>query len=203
MKVLNANPFFMEFLESSDFKNSDAMKDILNFLYREKIKDIVIIGGVAVFLNGFKRSTMDIDFLVSRESALKIRDHFQSLGYKITTSKDSNKDLSFIRLEKGSAIIELILALEFYQRKAMKNNKEAEMMGFRIKYTSPENIIELKLKAISQSSILNNRILDSSDIRDIREMIRINNFSKLDISSFKKFALAIGIDEDLVSKIFS
>lgn len=165
--------------------------DVLKGLHDSQI-DYVLVGGLAVFLNGISRATLDIDLaLAMNDSNLdKFIDYAKKLGLKprIPVSIDSLKSASQIDtwfLEKGMIAFSLVgprfddLSIDILVRPVVPFEElrahahHASFSGGEVVVASPEDLIRMKQGT--------GRSVDERDIVLLRDLVsRSKNEGKND-----------------------
>lgn len=188
--------------KEDDVKSVEAaFTDIVNVIGKYNLKDdTLIIGGFALILNGHPGTTEDIDLIVKSEVLDKIKEGMIELGYEYTTGED-RWDITMLKFVNGKKIVDIVNAVEFYQKKAINNNQKVlTYNNIEVRFLKPGVIIEFKLKAIANNE---NRVFRKPDINDITTLVDSAIFDEAEIEGFIKLGLAYGIDKDLLNKIFS
>lgn len=152
----------------------------------------VLIGGFAV--NNYKvtRQTVDIDFLCTKESFMKINDLLQGEGYK-----EKRAEENFIQLEnKQQGLMDIDFMFVDQNTFARIKTSGNEISIAEQKFTIPSlfHLIALKLH-----SIKNNSKREITDFPDIVNLIVYNNVN-INNDSFRALCLKYGT-EDLYTRI--
>ena len=129
--------------------------------------DYAVVGGMALFLHGFRRFTEDVDILVTREGLAKLHEALEGSGYRPPFAGSKN-----LRDTENGVRIEFLVAGEFPGDGKPKpvafpepGSVAAELDG--IQMLNLEALIELKLA--SGISGLGRR----KDLADVQEVIRM------------------------------
>ena len=187
--------------KEDDVKSVEAaFTDIVNVISKYDLKDdTLIIGGFALILNGYPRTTEDIDLIVKSTVLDKIKKGMIELGYEYTIGEDK-WGVTMIKFVNGKKIVDIVNALEFYQKKAIKDDQKIlRYNNIEVRFLKPGVLIEFKLKAIANNE---NRVFRKPDINDITTLVDSGIFNETEIEGFIKLGLAYGIDKELLNKIF-
>lgn len=149
-----------------DFKS--VTTNLLKALEQEHVS-YALIGGFAVSLWGYQRSTVDIDFLVNRNDMEKVRQIVESLGYRCIHATEnvtqfSADDKSLGKLDFLHALRPASLAM--LERAACKTIFDGEQT---IPVILPEDLIGLKIQAINNDP--SRRPLDMADIEALMRIL--------------------------------
>lgn len=130
---------------------SDEIAAIAELLAAHSVP-FALIGGWAVISWGFVRASDDIDFLID-VSPSKRRELLAALGkdWKAEWAPGGDDDplVGIIRAEpKGGGLpVDLLLARNAADRKALSRAKVLDLAGARLPLISPEDLIAMKLEA--------------------------------------------------------
>lgn len=147
----------------------------------------VLIGGFAINFYKVTRSTLDIDFLITKEDFKKIKAAILAAGY----AQDFATDVAVRFSNKRDALdIDFMIVDSRTREKIIECGKSAEVVGEKLIIPSIDHLIALKLHAIKHNQ--KNRIW--KDLPDIISLIRMN---KIDHKSeaFKDLCLKYGNDD--------
>ena len=156
---------------------------ILVYRFQKKDIDFVLTGGLALSTMGIFRFTKDIDFLVYEESKQAIHDIMTDLDYR---KQDFSTDeiLSYWSSIKALGQVDYIFARRKYTKAMMRRAKHCAVFDgkFKIKTILPEDLIGLKVQAISNDP--RNRL--PVDAPDIQRILQIK-FDEIDIELVKMY----------------
>ena len=107
--------------------------------------DYAVVGGMALFLHGFRRFTEDVDILVTREGLAKLHQALEGSGYRPPFAGSKN-----LRDTENGVRIEFLVAGEFPgdgkpKPVAFPEPDAAAAEQDQIQLLNLENLIELKL----------------------------------------------------------
>ena len=159
-------------------------------LATERGLEFVLIGGNAVILSGFARSTVDIDLMICTTMRSKWLDVVHEMNYRLFNG--NNVFSQFEPIEKGGPAIDLMYVdpktWETIRLKAVQKQLET----FSILVPAPEHIVALKLHAAKSPT----RSKPETDWEDIRQILEVH---ALDISdeNFRALVLKHGGEESL------
>jgi len=146
------------------------LKKVLKILFskfnEEKI-DFVLSGGLALSTMNVFRFTKDIDFLIHQESKNAVHAIMIDLDYALQEFS-SSEILSYWHPLKIFGQVDFLLAKRKYTR-AMMNRASIQKIfndEFEVKTILPEDLIGLKIQAISNDPV-NRYPMDASDIQNI------------------------------------
>lgn len=139
-------------------------------LFEKQNVPYLLIGGIAVSIQGVPRPTHDLDFTISLERSQlpKIFDAARQLGYSVSSEYasgwvDTVAGMPLVRMRQwvtGKAIdIDVFLAESEFQDSLVARRVRAEVEGISTWISSPEDLILLK--------ILAGRPRDFGDVADI------------------------------------
>ena len=149
---------------------------------------LVLVGGFAVNSYEFSRRTIDIDFLTTEGGYEKVRPHLEQGGYK-----EFHRAHPVVRLRKdepGAIDIDILFADEKTLDGILKDAKETEILGTRLKVPSLNHLIAMKLHALKHDQ----GSREFRDLRDIVEMAKINHVD-VQTSDFQNLCLTFGTKE--------
>ncbi|MEW5692286.1 MAG: DUF6036 family nucleotidyltransferase [Candidatus Hydrogenedentota bacterium] len=160
-------------------------EDIFKSLNKNKIK-YAVAGGVAVVLHGYTRFTVDLDLIVklNDQNLNKFFDIMYELGYrpKVPVKKEEFIDkqkrrewidkkgmvvFSFFHLKDHLKLVDMFITEPIKFSKIEKELKRVKIANMRVPVISIKHLIKLKLMA--------SRPQDLIDIRNLKEIERINN----------------------------
>jgi len=128
-----------------------------------------VVGGMALNAHGYRRTTVDVDILVTRDSSKKIHEQLDGLGYIPPFPGSRN-----LRDTATGVRIEFLITGEFPgdgkpKPIAFPDPATASVEIDGIRYLRLENLIELKLA----SGMTNpNRLKDLADVQELIRTLR-------------------------------
>lgn len=134
----------------------------------------LVIGGYAVIVHGYARTTEDLDLLVRREDQAQWRELLSSLAYQLT--HDGGNFLQFARTEGLDWPVDLMLVGQPTFDGLIAEAWSINLQGAQVQIVSLEHLIALKLHVLKQARL--HRFL--KDFQDVLELIQINH---LDLQS--------------------
>lgn len=126
--------------------------------------DFALIGGIAVSLAGVDRTTEDVDFLTLLSDSEKIDGIMKDLGYEVL--KRSEDISNYWREGPDGGRVDFMFAHRPYAQAMLKRALSTQFMGQAIKTLRPEDLIGLKIQAIS-----NNPARERKDRYDIEDLM--------------------------------
>lgn len=131
--------------------------------------DYAVVGGMALFLHGFRRFTEDVDILVTREGLKRLHEALEGSGYRPPFPNSKN-----LRDTENGVRIEFLVAGEFPGDGKAKpvafpepGSVATERGGVRI--LNLEALIELKLASGMSGGI--ERLKDIADVVEVIKML--------------------------------
>jgi predicted nucleotidyltransferase len=174
------------------------LKEVLKILitrFQKNGIDFVLSGGLALSTMGIFRFTKDIDFLVNEDSKNEIHEIMTELGYQLQDF--SNEDIfSNLSPIKVLGQVDYLFARRVYSRAMMGRAKNCPVFDgeFEIKTLLPEDLIGLKIQAISNDP--KNRLhVDAPDIQRILQL----KIHEIDIELVREYFTIFG-KEDLLNE---
>ena len=163
-------------------------------IFNKEKTTCVLIGGFAVNFHGVQRSTMDVDFLTTKEDFDAALGLLEKEGYKKFFENEN-----FAQFENNKEYIshlDIMFVDQDVLKKIVKEGKQVNIASQDFKVPSLFHLIALKLHAIKFD-----KKREYKDLMDIVDLIRNN---KVDIRSaeFKNLCLKFGTEE-LYSRILS
>ena len=146
-------------------------KSVLSILLKEFDKnniDYALMGGFALGIWGVGSTTVDIDFLVSRDHMMKTDRIMLEAGYECKyRSENVSQYVSSLRV---FGEVDFLHAFREASLEMLKRAVQKEIFGgsLKIKVLQPEDIIGLKVQAIK-----NNPRRAERDIMDIKSLISV------------------------------
>jgi len=151
---------------------------------KESAVPCVLIGGFAINFYKVTRNTLDVDFLITKEDFIKIRNALLIAGY----AEEFATDVAIRFSNKIDALdIDFMIVDNTTREKIIKAGKIAEVVGEKLIIPSINHLIALKLHAIKNNQ--KNRIW--KDLPDIIRLIKMNNID-CKTAGFKDLCLKYG-----------
>ncbi|OGC24265.1 hypothetical protein A2291_06150 [candidate division WOR-1 bacterium RIFOXYB2_FULL_42_35] len=131
--------------------------------------DFALIGGFAISALGQQRTTQDIDFLIPQEELYKIKKILTMYGYELI--HESEDVANFAARIKQLGRVDFLLAHRKYTKAMLKRAQNKDFLNgkFRTKVVTPEDLIGLKIQAIT-----NNPERYHQDMADIENLLKAN-----------------------------
>jgi len=154
----------------------------------------LITGGMAVLVWGRPRFTADIDIIVElgQDKVDKLEKALLSLskaGYfdkKIAQQAIDNKgEFNFIDGDTGIKVDFWVLSDDAFDLSRLKRRKIRRILGENVYFSSPEDLILIKLKWYKESPM-------SRQIEDVESILKISG-KKIDFKYLKKWAKRLGV----------
>lgn len=161
-----------------DFES--VFKLLIENFQKNKV-DFALIGGFALHVAGYSRTTGDIDFLVAKEDMPKVKKLMLSYGYELLhESEDVSNFLS--RLGKLGKV-DFLHAHRKYAKAMLSRAEDKDILKgkFKLKVITPEDLIGLKVQSSS-----NDPSRFHQDMADIESIMRIN-YKKLDMDLIREY----------------
>ena len=153
----------------------------------------LIIGGNAVVLLGYIRTTVDLDLLVPEETRSNWLDLLRDLGFKFFHGTEA-----FVQFEapiRGGLPVDLMFVDNHTWQQLLVGARPMNFGEERVLLPRPENLVALKLHAASSPT----RSKPEIDWEDIRQIVRICQL-RLDDAPFRALVLRYG-GEDAIRRI--
>lgn len=169
------------------------MKSTLELLAASASKrslDFVLIGGNAVILSGFARSTADIDLMICSTNRSRWLDTMRELEYRLFNGNPVFSQ--FEPVSKKGPAIDLMYVDQNTWRVVRSSAVEKRLDRFSVFVPKPEHIVALKLHA-AQSPTRSKPETDWEDIRQLVLMHRLNPANE----EFRSLILKHGGEESL------
>jgi hypothetical protein len=169
-----------------DFKI--VTRKLLVAFRRENVR-YALMGGFALGLHGVGRATVDIDFLVHRDDLPKVDRVMQEFGYKCQFNTENVSQ--YISPLKIFGEVDFLHAFRKLSLKMLQQAQEKEIFSgaMKIRVLKPEDIIGLKVQAIS-----NNPTRKTKDMLDIEALMSLYK-NKLDWPTIKMYFSLFGMDK--------
>ncbi len=161
-----------------DFK---AVFELLIKCFKKEGIDFALIGGFAVQASGYTRATQDIDLLVMKRDAPKIKEIMLSYGYEMVHETDEIS--MFVGKIKKMGEVDFMHAHRKYAMAMLQNAQYKDILNgkFKIKVIRPEDLIGLKVQ-----SSFNNKDRYHHDMADVEAVLKANK-GRLDIALIKEY----------------
>lgn len=147
--------------------------------------DFVLIGGNAVILSGFARSTIDIDLMICINARSRWFDVVRDMNYRLFNG--NTVFAQFEPTEKGGPAIDLMYVDEGTWQSIRSNAVEKKLDSFSVFVPSPEHLVALKLHAAKSAT----RSKPEADWEDIRQIIETHHLD-LESGDFRSLVLKHG-----------
>jgi len=135
----------------------------------------VLVGGNAVNLYGYHRTTFDVDLLVREKDSAKWVSFFERHGYKIFQQTSNFTRLNFADDPAGALPVDLMLADDDTFRKIHAESRYREIgKDIRLAIPSPLHLVAMKLHALKSPP----RLEQGLDLQDVIHLIKS---AKIDI----------------------
>jgi len=133
--------------------------------------DYAVVGGMALFLHGFRRFTEDVDILVTREGLKKLHEALEGSGYRPPFAASRN-----LRDTENGVRIEFLVAGEYPGDGKVKpvafpepGQVASEQDGIRL--LNLESLVELKLASGISGGV--ERLKDIADVVEVIKMLKL------------------------------
>ncbi|MFH1692031.1 MAG: nucleotidyl transferase AbiEii/AbiGii toxin family protein [Candidatus Omnitrophota bacterium] len=144
----------------------------------------VLVGGFAINFYRVTRSTLDIDFLITKEDFVKIKKVLIAGGY----AEEFITDVAVRFSNKKEALdIDFMIVDDQTREKIVQDGKSVEIVGEKLVIPSINHLIALKLHAIKCNQ--KNRVW-----KDLPDIIRLVQMNHMDYKGkpFKELCLKYG-----------
>ena len=128
----------------------------------------VVIGGHAVWLSGFQRTTQDIDFLIRRNDLKEWTELLVSAGYQ--TPVEHPGFAQFASTSGSGLDVDLMLVNDSTFDKIHAASISTTWFGMEVRIPAPEHLIALKVHALKNAGI-ERRPFDLIDILQLSERL--------------------------------
>ncbi|MBA3964012.1 MAG: hypothetical protein H0X40_19230 [Chthoniobacterales bacterium] len=140
--------------------------------------EAILVGGNAVNLHAYSRTTFDVDLLVRETDAERWLSFFKGRGYAISRRTDNFIRLRFEANWAGALPVDLMLVNERTYRVIESESRRAEVGGdVTLAIPSPLHLIAMKLHALHNPQ----RVEKGIDLLNVKHLIRT---AKIDVSRF-------------------
>lgn len=162
----------MDFVSVFKFLLDEFKKNNLRF---------ALIGGFAMHAAGYIRATQDIDFIVPKDDADKLKKIMRGFGYELV--HESEDVANYVGRIEGLGQVDFLYANRQYANTMLERALEKDVLDgqFKIKVILPEDLIGLKVQSSSNDP---NRY--HQDMADIEAVMKIN-FKDLDLKLIKEY----------------
>ena len=139
------------------------------------------MGGFALHVAGFTRTTQDIDFLVAKEDAPQVKELMLDLGYELL--HESEDIANFLGKLKELGKVDFLLAHRSYAKEMLRRAQEQEIYKglWKVKVIVPEDLIGLKVQSSS-----NDPSRYHLDMADIEYVLKANK-GKLNLDLVREY----------------
>jgi hypothetical protein len=152
--------------------------------------DFVLIGGNAVILSGFARSTADIDVMICSNNRSRWLDAMRDMEYRLFNGNPVFSQ--FEPVSKDDPAIDLMYVDEKTWSVVRSSAVEKKLERFSILVPKPEHIVALKLHAAKSPT----RGKPETDWEDIRQLIMVHQLDPQN-EDFRALILKHGGEESL------
>lgn len=158
----------------------------------------LITGGIAVFVWGRPRFTADVDIVIAlnENDIKKLADALKNIsefGYveeeAMLQAFERGGEFNFIDGTTGVKVDFWILQDSEFDRSRMKRRVAQEILGEKVYFTSPEDLILIKLLWYKQNE-------SSRHLEDAESILKISG-DKLERDYLKKWADNLGVEKEL------
>lgn len=174
IQILNENSH--KSINSAIF-NDDVRKAFRDFVKLNKVKDVMVVGGLAVGVYSTARNTQDVDVIVLSEKT--IDEIYESVKDKFKKTRPHSLEHRSLGVEIEILTPEFINYSKDVVEAALKNAEIHEVDGREIKVVSAKYLIVLKLKRAAAN--ITKSHMDKFDITNISEIYGKFDLSDLDL----------------------
>ena len=166
-----------------------VLKTLLAEFRRGKIR-YAVIGGFALGILGYRRATMDLDFLVHRDDLEKLHKRLTALGYKRLMQTENVAHYQHPAQAWGG--VDFLHAFRKVSLAMLARAKSYKVFGGKqtIRVVDPEDVIGLKVQAL-----VNDPDRKPQEVSDIEMLMRLYG-AKLDWRRIEEFYDIFGLTED-------
>jgi hypothetical protein len=166
-----------------------VLKAVLGEFRRYKIR-YAVIGGFALGILGYRRATMDLDFLVHRDDLEKVHERLTALGYKRHIQTENVSHYQHRKEAWGG--IDFVHAFRKASLSMLDRAKNYKLFGGKqnIRAVDPEDVIGLKVQAM-----VNDPDRKVQEMADIEMLMRLYG-PKLDWLLIEEFYDIFGLKEE-------
>lgn len=158
------------------------------------IQGYALIGGMAVAVRGYPRSTKDLDFLINADEdffRIEFTKTLKAKGYSVEVYKGDFTDplRGMVRIlgSNNAPLVDFILIHKKWQEDIIDSAEEISIGGISVPIAKAEDLVILKLKAGSPRDLL-----------DVEELIKLISLSGVfDIPRLLSLAKRAGVDKKL------
>ena len=150
-----------------------------------------LMGGFAMHVAGYMRSTQDLDMLVLKEDMPKVKDLMVAFGYELIHESEDVSHFAGKLRQLGH--VDFLHAHRSYAKNMLQRAKECGILEnkFKVKVLQPEDLIGLKVQSSS-----NDPARYHQDVADIEFLIRMNT-SVLNMDLVKEYFDLFHREEEL------
>lgn len=125
----------------------------------------LLIGGHAVMLHGYPRSTVDFDLLIPEKSESRWREKLEKEGWRLVHATEA-----FLQFEgpEDAPPFDLMKVDAATFEKLESASEDSTLFGCPVRIPSPEHLVALKLHAVRQEG----RVRKEQDWADVIGLIR-------------------------------
>jgi len=139
--------------------------------------EAVLVGGNAINLHAYFRTTFDVDLLISESNAERWISFFQNQGYEIFHRTPNFIRLRFAGDATGALPVDLMLSDDDTFRRIQREARRCEVgNGISLPIPSVLHLIAMKLHALRSPQ----RVEHGVDMQDVKHLIKT---AKIDTSS--------------------
>ena len=143
----------------------------------------ILVGGNAVNLHAYLRSTFDVDLLIPEEEAQNWRSFFERHGYAVFHATSNFVRLRFAADPTGALPVDLMLAdSETFERIYKKGRAYPVGHNLELVIPDPLHLVAMKLHALRNP----HRIERGVDLEDVKHLVKA---AKIDTTSPEFVAL--------------
>jgi hypothetical protein len=131
--------------------------------------ETVLVGGNAINLYAYSRTTFDVDLLVREGDSARWLSFFQERGYAIFHRSPNFIRLHFAADPSAALPVDLMLADEATFRKIQEQSRRCDIgNGLSLAIPSPLHLIAMKLHSLRSPQ----RLEDGVDLLDVKHLIK-------------------------------
>lgn len=139
--------------------------------------EAILVGGNAVNLHTYRRTTFDVDLLVREEDAARWRSFFEGHGYQVFHATPNSVRMRFATDPAAALPVDLMLADAPTFRRIQEASRMREIgHDQELSIPDPLHLIAMKLHALRSPQ----RVAEGVDFSDVLHLIRL---TKIDVTS--------------------
>ncbi len=163
---------------SLDF--ASVFRFLVETLQQKRI-DFALVGGLALGVSGIARATQDIDLLIAKEDAPKLKALLLSHGYELLY--ESKDVANFVHPIAGGGRIDFLYAHRTYARTMLEHAEVKPVLGgqYQVKVLRIEDQIGMKVQSSS-----NDPLRYHQDMADIEALMQVHRCT-LDLKRIKVY----------------